>query len=186
MKKELWRDIKDYKDLYQGSNLGRVRSLDRWVKCPNGSVRFYKGRILKPGTNKDGYLQIDLCKNNKSKTFRVNRLVAEAFLEIPEELRHLKGTRYLQVNHKDEDKTNNNVENLEWCSAKYNTNYGTAIKRRSLKKKKSILQYTMKGEFVKEWDSIAECGRNGFHQGNVAACCQGKRKSHHKFIWRYK
>ena len=69
MKKELWRDIKDYKDLYQGSNLGRLRSLDRWVKCSNGSVRFYKGRILKPGTNKEGYLQVVLCKNNKSKTF---------------------------------------------------------------------------------------------------------------------
>lgn len=186
MKKEYWRPILNYEGLYEVSNFGRARSLDRWVKCPNGSVRFYKGRILKPGTNKDGYLQVDLSKNNKRKTFRVNRLVAEAFLEIPEELRHLKGTRYLQVNHKDENKLNNNINNLEWCSAKYNSNYGTAIKRRSLKKKKSILQYTMKGEFVKEWDSIAECGRNGFNPSLVCMCCKGERNKHKDSIWRYK
>lgn len=183
---EIWIDIKDYEGLYQTSNLGRARSLDRWVKGKNGSIRLCKGRILKPGTNKDGYLQVDLSKNNKRKTFRVNRLVAEAFLEIPEELRHLKGTRYLQVNHKDENKLNNNVNNLEWCSAKYNSNYGTAIKRRSLKKKKSILQYTMKGEFVKEWDSIAECGRNGFNPALVCMCCKGERNKHKDSIWRYK
>ena len=186
MIKELWRDIKDYKDLYQGSNLGRVRSLDRWVKCPNGSVRFYKGRILKPGTNKDGYLQVDLCKNNKSKTFRVNRLVAEAFLEIPEELRHLKGTRYLQVNHKDEDKTNNNVENLEWCSAKDNTNYGTRNEKVSKKLSKTVLQYTLDGVFIREWVSTRECERNGFNHGAVAACCRGELKKYKGYIWRYK
>ena len=174
MKKEYWKPVVGYEGLYEVSNWGRVKS-----------IKFGKEIILTQHI-RCGYYIVSLWKNGKGKTYSVHRLVAEAFLEIPEELRHLKGTRYLQVNHKDEDKTNNNVENLEWCSAKYNTNYGTAIKRRSLKKKKSILQYTMKGEFVKEWDSIAECGRNGYHQGNIAAGCQGKRKSHHKFIWRYK
>lgn len=179
---EIWRDIKNYENLYQGSNLGRARSLDTYRKGKNGSVRFCKGRILKPVTTKDGYLQVVLCKNGKKKTYYVHHLVAEAFIEIPEELKHLNGTRYLQVNHKDEDKTNNNVNNLEWCDRTYNINYGTRNERCS----KPVLQYTLDGQFIREWESATEAGRNGFNQGNIAACCQGKRKSHHKFIWKYK
>ena len=186
MKKEYWRPVLGYEGLYEVSNLGRARSLDRWVKCPNGSVRFYKGKILKLKTNKYGYLKVNLCKNGKVKTFRVNRLVAEAFLEIPEELRHLKGTRYLQVNHKDENKQNNNVENLEFCNCKYNINYGTAIERSSKKRSKPILQYTLEGQFIREWESIAECGRNGFNPALVCMCCKGERNKHKDSIWRYK
>ena len=186
MKKEYWKPVVEYEGLYMVSNWGRVKSFDTYRKGINGSVRFYKGRILKPKTNTHGYFQVDLYKNGKKKIHLVHRLVAEAFIEIPEELKHLKGTRYLQVNHKDENKQNNNVNNLEWCSAKYNSNYGTAIERSSKKRSKPILQYTLEGQFIREWESIAECGRNGYDQGNVAACCQGKRKSHHKFIWRYK
>lgn len=183
---EVWKDIKGYENLYQGSNLGRARSLDTYRKSKNGTVKFYRGRILKPGTNKDGYLQVNLYKNNKLKRFLIHRLVAEAFLEIPEELKHLKGTRYLQVNHKDENKLNNNVNNLEFCNCKYNINYGTAIERSSKKRSKPILQYTLDGQFVREWKSIRECGRNGFNQGHVAECCRGERKTHKGFIWKYK
>lgn len=178
MKKEYWRPVVGYEGLYEGSNLGRVKSLDRWVKCPNGTVRFYKGKILKPRTNGRGYLQVTLSKNGKIKNFLVHRLVAEAFLQNNDNLPC--------VNHKDENPQNNNVNNLEWCSYEYNNKYGTRIERDALTKSKPVLQYTLDGVFVREWESTMECGRNGFNQGHVAACCRGEQKTHKDFIWKYK
>ena len=174
MKKEYWKPVVGYEGLYEVSNWGRVKS-----------IKFGKERILKQYI-RCGYYIVSLWKNGKGKSYSVHRLVAEAFLEIPEELRHLEGTRYLQVNHKDEDKNNNNVDNLEWCDAKYNTNFGTCIERRSKKKSKTVLQYDLQGNFIKEWKSVAECGRNGYNHGHIAACCLGKRKTHKGFIWKYK
>lgn len=177
-KLEVWKDIRDYEGLYQGSNWGRVKSLDRWVKDTNGSLRFYKGKILKPVTNSRGYFQVGLCKNGKVKFHLVHRLVAEAFLDNPDNLPC--------VNHKDENKQNNNVENLEFCDCKYNINYGTARQRMVEKQSKKVLQYDLEGNFIREWKSTRECERNGFIQQAVAACCQGKRKTHKDSIWRYK
>ena len=105
-------------------------------------------------------------------------MVAEAFIDNPDNLP--------QVNHKDENKLNNNVDNLEWCDRLYNVRYGTGIERRSKKRSKPVLQYDLEGNFIKEWVSINECVRNGYNQGNVAACCRGKRKYHKDCIWRYK
>ena len=167
MKKEIWKDIKDYEGLYQVSNFGRVKS-----------IRFGKERILKSGTNNWGYLFVKLCKNGKIKPFLVHRLVAEAFLPNTDNLPC--------VNHKDENKQNNNVNNLEWCDVKYNNTYGTRTEKSSKKCSKPVLQYTLDGVFIREWKSTAECGRNGFNQGNVAACCRGERKTYKGFIWRYK
>ena len=181
---EVWKDIKDYEGLYQGSNLGRARSLDRWVKSINGSVRFCKGRILKPCTTKDGYLLVNLCKNGKIKSFLVHRLVAEVFIDNPDNLP--------QVNHKDENKLNNNAENLEWCSSSYNINFGTrnekvAEKNTNGKQCKPILQYTLDGKFVREWKSAKQAEREGgFNQSHITHCCIGERKKHHNFIWKYK
>lgn len=180
---EIWKDIRDYENLYKGSNWGRVKSLDRWVKSKSGSVRLCKGRILKPSTNKDGYLYVNLWKNGKGKKFLVHRLVVEAFIPNPNNLP--------QVNHRDENPQNNNVENLEFCSAKYNTNFGNrnkkiAEKMTNGKLSKKVLQYTLDGQFVREWESTRECGRNGYNQGNVAACCRGELKKYKDSIWRYK
>nr|UVX78839.1 MAG: zinc-binding loop region of homing endonuclease [Bacteriophage sp.] len=170
---EEFRDIKGYEGLYQVSNLGIVKNI--------------KGRIMKQCKDRYGYLTISLCKEGKHKTFSVHRLVAEEF--IPNE------NNYPCINHKDEDKTNNNVNNLEWCDYKYNSNYGTAIERRVnntdwkkivINLSKPVLQYTKNGMFVKEWSSTRECGRNGFSNGAVAACCRGERKSHKGYIWKYK
>ena len=166
--KEIWKDIKDYEGHYQVSNLGRVKS-----------IKFGKEIILKQHINiKGGYYYVCLLKNGKHKNYYVHRLVAEAFLPITDNLP--------QVNHKDENKLNNSVDNLEWCDAKYNINFGTCIERRSKKTSKPVLQYTLDGKFVKEWKSTMECGRNGYNQGNVAACCQGKLKKYKDFIWKYK
>ena len=90
------------------------------------------------------------------------------------------------MNHKDENKTNNNVDNLEWCDAKYNVRYGTGLKRRSIAQSKPVLQYDLQGNFIREWESTMECDRNGFCSRHVADCCNGKRKTHKGFIWRYK
>lgn len=111
---EEWRKIVGYEGLYEVSSLGRVRSLDRYVKTCYGSYRLHKGKILSPGIRPDGYLVVSL----QYRMFRVHRLVAQAFIPNPDNLP--------QVNHLDEDKSNNRVENLEWCDAKYNNNYGTA------------------------------------------------------------
>lgn len=162
MKKEYWKYIKGYEGLYQVSNFGRVKS-----------NKFGKERILKPFTNSTGYLLVSLCKDGKVKAFTVHRLVAEAFIDNPDNLP--------QVNHRDENKLNNNVDNLEWCTNEYNINYGTRTERCS----KPVLQYTLDGEFVREWPSIMEAARNGYYQGHVVACCQGKRKAHKGFIWKY-
>ena len=167
MKKEYWKPVVGYEGHYQISNFGRVKS-----------IKFGKEIILKQHKDKFGYLYVDLYKNNIKKKYKVHRLVAEAFLPNPYNL--------LQVNHRDENKLNNNVDNLEWCTNEYNINYGTRTERVSKKLSKPVLQFTLDGEFIREWASAMECKRNGYNQGDVTLCCQGKRKTHNGFIWKYK
>ena len=175
---EIWKDKKDYEGLYQVSNLGRAKSLDRYVKGKGHSLQLKKGRILKPMKDNNGYLKVRLCNGEKSKTFNLHRLVAETFIPNSNNLP--------EVNHKNEIKTDNRVENLEWCDRKYNQNYGTRTEKCSKKLSKPVLQYTLEGEFVKEWKSVTECGRNGYNRGNVYACCRGKLKTYKGFLWEYK
>ena len=118
MQKEIWKDIPNYEGLYQVSNIGNVRTLDKYVNSSiknNDKVK-RKSQILKQ-YNKRGYLQVTLTVNNKRHYFGVHRLVAQAFIPNP--------NNFPQVNHKDENPLNNNVKNLEWCTAKYNCNYGS-------------------------------------------------------------
>lgn len=168
---EIWRDIKDYEGLYQVSSYGRVRSLG------NGGT-YKTSRILKFYKNKGGYLQVMLCKDGKRKWFRVNRLVATAFLDNPD--------NKPEVNHKSEDKMDNRVENLEWVWHKDNINHGSRNKKVAKALSKPVLQFSKKGDLIREWSSVQECGRNGFEQSNVCNCCNGKRKSHKGYIWKYK
>ena len=126
--KQIWKDIAGYEGLYQVSNTGKVRSLDRVITYKNGRQVFYKSKILKQYLGKDGYMYVHLYKDKKNKRCVVHRLVVQAFLENP--------NNWPQVNHKDENKTNNAVCNLEWCTAKYNSNYGTRRERLSQSFKK--------------------------------------------------
>lgn len=121
LENEIWADIPGYEGYYQISNKGRVKSLPRWIHYSDGRVYFYDGVILKNKHDHGGYCAVELTINTNLETRKVHRLVAEAFIPNPDNLP--------QVNHKDENKDNNSVKNLEWCDQKYNNNYGTRLKR---------------------------------------------------------
>lgn len=161
---EIWKDIEDYEGLYQVSNLGNVKSLG------NGNSNNSKERILKPAKLKDGYLEVSLSKQGKVKCYTIHRLVAEAFIDNSQNLP--------QVNHKDEDKTNNQVTNLEFCDAKYNINFGSRIQRIS----KQVLCIET-GVIYPSTNEVYR--RLGFSQGNISSACNGKRKTAYKFHWKY-
>ena len=177
VEKEIWRDISGYPG-YQVSNLGRVKSLERKVKHMN-SYRTVKEKILNTRKFKNGYLVINLHNKGKRKTMTVHRLVCEAFIPNPNNLQY--------VNHKDECKTNNNVENLEWCTIEYNCNFGSRNERISKtntngKKSKAVICI----ETGKIYPSAREIQRQlGFNQGNISKCCIGEKKSAYKFHWKY-
>ena len=170
-----------YEGLYKVSNLGKILSLNY--------KNTGKAELMNTGKRKDGYLQVQLWKNGESKTCRVHRLVAEAFLPNPENLP--------EVNHKDENKKNNFVflnedgtvnkekSNLEWKNHRDNLNHGTRNERIAKAKSKKVLQFSLSGELIREWDSTQECGRNGFNQGHVAACCRGEKPQYKGFRWEY-
>ena len=165
---EIWCPIKGYEGLYEVSDKGRVKS-----------IGYGKERILRPGRAGGGYLMVNLCKNGEKKKFLVHRLVSQTFIPNPDNLP--------QVNHKDENPSNNYVQNLEWCDQKYNANYGTRTKRQSEKLSKPVLQYTESGAFVREWKSTRDVQRKlNYNNGNISKCCTGKRKSAYGFIWKFK
>ena len=144
MIEEIWRPIEGYEGLYEVSNTGQIRSLDMYLKCKGKSYRLQKGKVLSPSKNTDGYLQVGLCCNGKYKKCLVHRLVAQVFLPNPDNLP--------EVNHLDEDKTNNRVENLEWCDRKYNLNYGSRQdKVRESKLKSGYWTGLSREEYMKEY-----------------------------------
>lgn len=185
---EIWLPIDGY-DGYEVSNYGRIKSLN--YNHTN------QEQILKSGNTKDGYQQVCLYKDGKPKMFRVHRLVAMVFIDNPNNLP--------QINHKDEVKTNNHVSNLEWCTAKYNNNYGTRKEKASkamsgdnnpkpmlgkLGKEhhssKQIIQLTLDNEVVKYWDSMHDVKRAlDYNIGNIGSCCKGKRNYAHGYKWQY-
>ena len=119
---EIWKPVKDFEGYYEVSNLGRVRSIDRVVvDTVRNCERLLKGKVLIQKDNGNGYKNVMFCKEHKLYNKYVHRLVAEIFLPNPDNLP--------QVNHKDEDKSNNRVDNLEWCTSFYNNEYGTRKKR---------------------------------------------------------
>ena len=178
MESEIWKPIEKYEGRYEISNLGRVRSLDRFVNHDNkGFKSFRKGKIISSGKTRDGYLFVGLSKAGKRKQYFVHSLVAQAFIPNP--------NNYPQVNHKDEDKTNNKVSNLEWCTSKYNSNYGARNEKIAKKMGKKVIQLTLDGQAVHVWSSAHECARAGFNFGSVCACCRGERNTHKGYRWKY-
>lgn len=181
---EIWKDIPEYEGLYQASNLGRIKSLERFRKGENGCLISVKERILKPSINHKGYYRIQLCKQSIVKAYQVHRLVWSAFNgPIPEGL---------QVNHINEVKTDNRLENLNLMTAKENINYGTrnersAKKKINGKKSKPVLWYDLQDNFIKEFPSLMQvCRELGFNQRHICECCNGKLKTAYGYKWKYK
>lgn len=177
---EVWLDIPGYEGRYQASTYGRVKSLERIrnVGKNNKQAQRILEKVLKP-CKKRGYQGVLLSKNALKTAYSVHRLIALTFLPKwkPE---------HVQVNHKDENKTNNRVENLEWCSAKYNTNYGTALKRRSVSLGKKVAQYDLSNNLLNKYTSLTEASyATNTAKGNIYACCVNKRKTANGYIWKY-
>ena len=167
---EEWKDIKGYEGLYQVSDLGRVRSLDRIDAA--GHRR--KGKILKLYKNKDGYLQAELYKNGIRKNPHVNRLVAEAFCPNPESLPF--------VNHCNERRDDNKAFNLDWVSAKENNNYGTHGERIG----KALGKRIRCVETEQTYYSAREAGRQtGVDRASISKCCNGERRTAGGYHWEY-
>lgn len=180
---EIWKPVVGFESLYEVSNQGRVRSLSKTITRSDGKTRTYYGRVLRKRLDQKGYVTVILCDRGKQTCRKAHRLVAEAFIPNPYGLPF--------VNHKDEVKDNNFVENLEWCSAKYNSNYGTAQKRRS----KTITNgakavpviATLPDGTEEYYPSMSEFGRvcNKPHSAsNISYVINGKRQTAYGRKWR--
>ena len=165
--KEIWKEIPGYEGVYWASTLGHVRST-------NG--------VLKPSKHRDGYLKVVFCVKGVRKTYQVHRLIALTFIPNPDNLP--------QINHKDENKTNNHIDNLEWCTMDYNIHYGTGqirCRNRGLPSNaRPVSQYSLNGEFIARYPSTMEAERQtGVAQANINACA---RHVHHQmcgYVWRF-
>lgn len=162
MELEIWKDIKGYEGLYQASNLGRIKSLNKKI-----NFNTYRETILIPGKDKRGYLQVIIYKNGVPKGRRVHRLIAETFIVNFDNKR--------TVNHIDENKLNNKVDNLEWASYQENIDHTQS---------KKIVQIK-DNQIIKIWNSASEAGKNGFHQGHISNCCHNKNKTHKGYKWKF-
>lgn len=152
-----FKKIEGFEDLYTIYSDGRVYS-ER------------TGKFLKPEINKGGYLMVDLRRNGEHNKRTVHRLVANAFIPNP--------NNYPVINHIDEDKTNNDISNLQWCTQQYNTEYSLAM---------TVLQYSLEGHFIKEWSSTREIQRKlGYDNSNISRCCRGICKQAYGYTWKYK
>lgn len=138
----------------------------------------YKGKILSKAishSNK-GYYIVSLSKHGKSFKKYVHRLIAEAFIPNP--------NNYHYINHKNENKLDNSIENLEWCTLKYNINYGTRNKKSKKSLSKRIIQIDNNNRIIKKWNSINEA-QEKLKIGNISSCCKGKRETAGGYIWKY-
>ena len=178
MTEEVWRDVKGYEGLYQVSDQGRVKSLERTFIDKIGRERYFKGRILKPAFNGHGYLFVNLYDSGKPRMSKVHRLVCEAF--------HENHDNKPEVNHINEDKTDNRACNLEWCTRGENVNHGTRNERSGKAQSKPVAQYAQDGGLIKVWASAMEVERQtGFRHGYICQSANGKFKQAYGFIWKY-
>ena len=177
---EEWKDIKGYEGFYQVSSLGRVRSVERIVKVGDFFVT-RRSKIRKLNKRPNGYYGLLLSRDDTNVNFSIHRLVAEAFIPNPLCLP--------QINHKNENKADNRVENLEWCTAKYNSNYGTRKERVMQNNKrmqgKKIVCMDVNGNILQHYPSVQSVKKNGHNVALVHACCTGARHTHHGLYWKF-
>lgn len=180
---EIWKNIENF-DMYEVSNCGRVRS--KKIKRSRTLARKpeIKYRILKPHIDKRGYCSVIIQNNYYILKVSVHRLVAKAFLDNPNNLP--------SVNHINEDKLDNSVSNLEWCTNEYNSNYGTRNERigktakHNMKQCKITDQYDLNGNFIKRWNSLEQIYRElNYGKSNISRCCSGKAKTAYGYLWKH-
>lgn len=187
---EVWKDIPEYEGYYQVSNMGRIKSLDRYVtmkrRCDShAQTRLLKGCIIKMNLSRGGYGICHLKRNSTSKIVKYHRVVCSVFHPNPDNLP--------EVNHKNEIKTDNRADNLEWCTRQYNANWGTAILRKSINsrnhpsKSKPVYQFTLNGKILKKYPSIKEAARcTSVKEANISSVCYGgKSKSAGGYLWSF-
>lgn len=162
----IWRPVPEFENLYEVSSSGEVRSL---CKRYRNEIR-----LLKQGVGSKGYLNVTLCAGGKQKTVNVHRLVASVFLPNPDNLPC--------VNHKDENKTNNKVENLEWCSYYYNNTYGERLTKSALKRGIPVICIETG---VKYPSAYAAHRMTGITQSKICLCCHGKAKTAGGYHWAF-
>lgn len=168
--KEIWKDIEGYEGLYKISNMGNVKSLNYNHTGKEGILKNYK--------DTGGYLFIGLFKDGKRKNCIIHRLVAEAFIPNPDNLP--------EVNHKDENKSNNRADNLEWCSRQYNNTYNDRAKKAGKKISKPVIGINKVSGLILEFPSAMEAERKlGVSNSSIIQCCKGKKNSAGGFYWKY-
>lgn len=180
---EIWKDIVGWENYYEVSNKGRIRSKDRVNITKAGNESFYKGQIRTPVLDQKGYLRVTLKARsiNRKETIKVHRAVAQAFIPNPE--------NKSQVNHINEIKTDNSVENLEWVTNYENAIHGTRTQRATQSRKKPVLQFTRDNVFVAEYESPVDASRiTGISSSGISGVCRKEknRKSAGGFVWYYK
>lgn len=178
--REIWKDIPEFEDSYQVSNFGGFRSKDRYAKVCGGGMRLVRGRVLKPQRCVNGYMEISCNREQQRRVFLLHRIVARLFVTNP--------NNYPEVNHKDEDIANCRADNLEWCTSKYNANYGTRTQRclENNPQKRAVNQYTKDGEFIRRWGMIEEAARHvGVDGSAITRVCRGRQRTSKGFVWRY-
>ena len=185
LENEEWRDVHivkgvDFYGYYKASNKGRIKRLEGTVTYRNGRNKHIKEHLLNPKPEKrTGRLHVYLSNGKEHITGFFHQVIAATFIPNP--------NNYPFVNHKDENPSNNCVENLEWCDVKYNSNFGTRNQKVAKHRCKPVLQFTKEGELVKEWDSAKEAAlKAGFNKDCISQCCASKIKSHRGYIFKFK
>lgn len=175
---ELWNPIVGYEGLYEVSNAGQIRSIDRLVKHRNGGLAKRKGGSIAITKNVYGYMKCGLSKNGEAKTWLVHRLVAMAFIPNPNNLP--------EVNHINEITYDNRITNLEWCESSYNQKYGTRTKRSGKKHRKIICQLNMFGEVLAKYSSLSEvCKLFNYRKCHISRCANGYEATAYGYKWKY-
>lgn len=177
MNNEIWKDIPDYEGLYQASNLGNIKRICRKFVDKIGRIRQINEVICKPSIDTSGYMQIVLTKNKKRKSYKIHKLIAMTFIPNPD--------GFPQVNHKDENKLNNKIDNLEWCTLEYNCNYGTRNYRCTLHCKHKVKQLSQ-GTIIKKYNSLKDASmKTGIKYQNISSCCRKQQKTAGGYTWEY-
>lgn len=193
MNKENWKPIKGYEGLYEISDHGRVKSMPRIrVVCTHKRIYNYKKAtkeiFLKPVLKTTGYSQVTLTKNSLQEIRLLHRLVAETFIPNP--------LRKPQVNHKDGNRFNNHINNLEWVTASENSLHAYRVLNivsptkgkfgKDASRSRVVIQKSLDGNIVKTWECASDAVRQcRFDSGGITKCCQGKRKTHKNYKWEY-